>query len=862
MRFKQDGGVMPPSTHNKGLNMNAAKLLAASAVFAVATAATTASAGATYSIEDAGGTLAITVDADGATLDASQVVAGVTNIVKRGPGTLVASAISSYEGDFDIEEGIWQCKVSGDFGKTSTSASAGTVHVRDGASIECVSPSSTTNPGMLEGKTVHLYGAAADGTSGKIVLSAATTMGWKGFGTKMTIILHDDATFSSAKRFTMFGTFDLGGHALSLAGRQQFDLGGTVTNGGSLVVKGSTTLMVQQNPLVFASDCAATGLVRVESGATLNLKVEGVAANGWTLQNDGGALTCNAVKWPTDTTIGVWDGPVVFSGSAKVANYGAHNSGNAGQYNVTNTVFNLSGAISGTSGSLAIGPGWLNLHGPAANAYTRAVTVRGKSSNQVPNGQNAQPVLSGSGGIGVWNGASVFPDASSITLNDSARIEFMDDTASTVGALRFVGDTSTFTGDPGDDTQSIKGGSAMARPTIAGLTKTGTNTLVIATPARFAGPAAISNGTLRIAKNYQFGNAGLNETHYVPTTSTYNWLFNQFYKPPAYAGTGTNTSYDTKTSGGEDRTTREDNGTIETGPRRCCSADGWTSYSGKCQGYLYTGYVWNRTGAEVTWQVLADNEHRVYVYFGEKNAGTELVFINSSSEKAQPQEVTLPAGPTKICIWIVATSNGGTAKPYNYDKLGLMYATNPNVAVEDFDPENPDLSAFRQMADSGAGELFTVDTLAPGDFPIEDRIGKQPVFSSLAFTHGATLDLDGNAEFFVKDLAGSPAVMNVGTLNVTNNWAIFAADFPKADETVRHPMTVDGALVFADGATFSIDDKKAIARDADGFVVVTATDGITGVPTAADPDCPVELIMSGNSLLLRRRIKPLVIVIR
>lgn len=827
-------------------------LLAALAATAAIFAPSALLAAATYGTTDNDTVLVVTVDTgETNTLDTTQVTFGITNIVKHGAGTLVGAAISDYEGDFDIEEGVWQCKVAGDFGKTSTSESAGTVHVRDGASIECVS--TAANPGMLEGKTVHLYGAAADGTSGKIVLSASTTMGWKGFGTKMTVVLHDDATFSSAKRFTMFGTFDLGGHALSLAGRQQFDLGGTVVNGGSLVVKGSTTLMVQQDPLVFAADCAATGLVRVESGATLNLKVEGVAANGWTLQNDGGALTCNAVTWPTDTTIGVWNGPVVFSGSAKVANYGAHNSGNAGQYNVTNTVFNLLGAISGTSGSLAIGPGWLNLHGPSANTYTRAVTVRGKSSNQIPNGQNAQPVLSGSGGIGIWNGASVFPDASSITLNDSARIEFMDDTASTVGALRFVGDTSTFTGDPGDDTQSIKGGSAMARPTIASLSKTGTNTLVVASPARFTGPAAISNGTLRIAKNYQFGNAGLNEVHYISKGGSYNWLFNQFQKPSAYAGPGADSRYD------DTRTVITDNGTIVTGPRRCCSADGWTSYNNKCQGYLYIGYVWNRTGAEATWQVLADNEHRVYVYFGEKNAGTELIFIKSSSEKATPQEVTLPAGPTKISIWVVATTTGGTAAPYNYNQLGLMYATSPNVAVADFDPENPDLSAFRQMTDGGSGELFTTDNIV---FSPAERTANLPVFSSLSFASGTTLDLDDNREFYVKALAGSPKVVNAGTFGITNNWTILAADFPKDDDSVRNPMTVAGALVFADGATFSVDDESAIALDADGFAVATATGGITGCPAPVDADSRVELIVDGNRLLMRRIEKPMVILFR
>jgi hypothetical protein len=807
-------------------------LLAALAATAAIFAPSALLAAATYETDN-DTVLVVTVDTgETNTLDTTQVTSGITNIVKRGAGTLVGAAISDYEGDFDIEKGVYRCVNAGDFGKTSTSASTGTVHVRDGASIECVS--TATNPGMLEGKTVHLYGAAADGTSGKIFLSTATTLGWKGLGTKVTVVLHDNAIFSSAKRFTMSGTFDLGGHDLSLDGRQQFDIGGTVVNGGSLVIKRYTTLMVQQYPLIFAADSAATGIVKLETGATLNLKNEGCAANEWTLQNAGGHVTCNVVKWPTDTDIGVWEGPVVLSGSAKVANYG----GTTGASNVSNTVFNIAGDISG-NGSVTVGPGWLNLHGPSESAYSGTVSVQGKSNDL----SSGNPVLSGGGGIGVWSGAAVFTNASSVTFRNSARLEFMDDTASTVGAIRFVG----------SDDQSVKGGSATARPVIAGLEKTSSSVLSIDSPARFTGPAVISNGTLRIAKNYQFGNAGLNETHYVPTTGTYNWLFNQFHKPSAYAGPGANSSYN------DTRTVITDNGTIETGPRRCCSADGWTPYSGKCQGYLYTGYVWNRTGAEATWQVLADNEHRVYVYFGEKNAGTELVFTNSASEKALPLEVTLPAGPTKICIWVVSTTTGGTAAPYNYDKLGLMYATNPNVAVEDFDSENPDLSAFRQMTDGGSGELFTTDNIV---FSPAERTANLPVFSSLSFASGTTLDLDDNREFYVKALAGSPEVVNAGTFGITNNWTILAADFPKDDDSVRNPMTVAGALVFADGATFSVDDESAIALDADGFAVATATGGITGCPAPVDADRRVELIVDGNSLLLRRIEKPMVIVFR
>ena len=264
-------------------------LLAALAATAAIFAPSALLAAATYETTDNDTVLVVTVGTgETESLDTTQVTSGITNIVKRGAGTLVGAAISDYEGDFDIEKGVWQCKVNGDFGKTSTSASSGTVHVRDGASIDCAP--TITYPGIMNGKTVHLYGAAADGASGKIFLSTDKSLVSPGIGNNMTIILHDDATLSSKKRFLMTGTFDLDGHVLSFAGRQQFDIGGSITNGGSVVLKSGTTLMSQTEPLKFAANCAATSFVKLESNATLNLKVQGVAANGWTLQNDGGAF--------------------------------------------------------------------------------------------------------------------------------------------------------------------------------------------------------------------------------------------------------------------------------------------------------------------------------------------------------------------------------------------------------------------------------------------------------------------------------------------------------------------------------------------------------------------------------------------
>lgn len=53
------------------------------------------------------------------------------------------------------------------------------------------------------------------------------------------------------------------------------------------------------------------------------------------------------------------------------------------------------------------------------------------------------------------------------------------------------------------------------------------------------------------------------------------------------------------------------------------------------------------------------------------------------------------------------------------------------------------------------------------------------------------------------------------------------------DDGATLVMTVDGRLVFAPGATFSIDDETAIERKPRGIVVATAAGGVQGVPSTS-----------------------------
>lgn len=232
-------------------------------------------------------------------------------------------------------------------------------------------------------------------------------------------------------------------------------------------------------------------------------------------------------------------------------------------------------------------------------------------------------------------------------------------------------------------------------------------------------------------------------------------------------------------------------------------------------------------------------------------------------------EVVLQPGATRIDIVVLA--NGTSLWSY-YDQAagqrrGLIYAPSSVCSAETFNGllvdvnQNPStattnayksaLANFSEFRDeSGTGLLFTANLYGEGE---KDKITEaQPVFDNIEFSYGTTFDLAGNTLFNAKDITGSPVVTNAVVFGITNNWTICAADFPKDDATVYHPMTVDGKLYFAEGATFSIDVEASICRSSAGIIVATATGGIVGSPRqAAGLAKQWKLEASGNNLVLR-----------
>jgi len=416
--------------------------------------------------------LYVNVDAGATdTLNPALVTEYITNIVKQGAGTLVASALSGYTGGFSIEGGIFEVGVQNGAG---ASGAANTIYVGDGASLRFTG----TEANILSGRKLVFEGAPAQGEQGKF-LSAG---GWVKIGDNMSLELRDDATMAvtgSNRMMLSNADIDLGGNTLTIvgSGRQASFDGSTFRNAGGIVVGQNMTFMHEGGKMTFASPASGTGSFTLRSFATLNLKST-VSAEGWTLYatNGNATVTSNTPKFPDSSTAFGWNGRVVFGGSEKLATYGGAN-------NVSNTVFNLKGAVSG-SGTLSVGPGWLNLYS-ANNTYSGVVTVNGQNLT------SANPILAGGGGIGLWNGAACFPKASSITFTNTARLAFMDATACSVPNAKFVALAG--------ETQSVSGGVNVARSTMAGFVKEGAGTLYFDAAVDVTGIGDVKAGTLKVA---------------------------------------------------------------------------------------------------------------------------------------------------------------------------------------------------------------------------------------------------------------------------------------------------------------------------------------------------------------------------
>lgn len=243
----------------------------------------------------------------------------------------------------------------------------------------------------------------------------------------------------------------------------------------------------------------------------------------------------------------------------------------------------------------------------------------------------------------------------------------------------------------------------------------------------------------------------------------------------------------------------------------------WTTYMIA----TYDGYIWNRTGKDVTWNVHLCFDDRSSLWLD----GTRVI-EQSGWSKSVEQDIVLTPGYHRITLNALNESGGKGPSDGNGTWLtgagtgcrtkGFAIKTSPGAGA------NAD--AYTVPADDGTGVLFTPAV--------------RPPFESISFAQGTYLDLGGDP-LSVGNVTGGGS-FRAGDVTVTGTWTV---------SDVAAPLTVEGALAFAANATLVLDAQAARALSSQGTVLAVATGGVTGLPACSTPGVMVRLSADGTSVV-------------
>ncbi len=753
----------------------------------------------TYDRTSQPGTLIVTVEADNATLDAAQVTADITNIVKEGPGRLTTVALETYTGDFTVNAG--DLLVAQRYGLGADDA--GTVTINDGASIVDGTIGYLWGDSISKGKTFVFNGAPAEGAVAKFYRSQGGGNAY--FASSSTFkFLTDAAIDIYNQRIKLGGVLDLGGKTLTLFnshndGNPQTQIDCLMTN-GHLVARGYVnhydpddfTLQNENGYFGFEPCEEPCSLTLTNAAYTIHWSCR---ANGATLRLIDGYFRSDPHGLKSDTTSSRWDGPVHLERRSALANNTWHTN-----------VLTLAGNVSGT-GELTVGPGWLNLSGAAENTYAGEVTVVADTTGIIATEHS---------GIALLDDSPFFPSAASVTFKDGANLALCNDYAQALPKLTFCGaGTATLTG--GDRSDFGK-----SRPALAGLVKTDDGVLEIPAQVHATGPVTVKGGTLRLASKI-YGRAGL-----------WEWTCADM------SGGETSNQQEAWGNDANDFKMRYiDTNAVQAVYSRAGAVKIFSGFEHiisnglrRATGVVYQGYLWNRSNEPVTWQLALHQPYRGFFKVndqygcirGQLGVNEKGELLTSEATTANIMTTTLQPGANPILIYSLLPNWELSSTPsLRFDGLRLSYDPNP-VAGQ------TNVNNFVRLDDGGTGRLFTIDA----DDSSAAAADLLPVFDDLAFAPGTTFDLNGNA-FVQGRLAGCPRVAN-GDLTIAAAWSLAGAEIAAGAK-----LEVDGALAFGEGAVVTSADESALrGRE---YVIATAA-SVTGRP-----------VVDGNTALAGWRVR-------
>lgn len=750
---------------------------------------------------------------------------GEGTFVKRGNGYVMGStAFTNFTGEVRVEKGAWVVDRPGMCGSNLSADNAPTFAVSNGAAFVCAAtsasfPTAGTWKNCLIRYTKFFFEGTGPDGRGAFLNASSISMNCACWNTTMT--LTGDATFgeTTTVRFDL-GTgavLDLQGHELVVKNHRSetasngvFTPDCTVKNPGTIRVEG-TAILFQGSPS-FNGDSSVR--FTFDKGAALQTWYSAMTAARlpWTLYFTGNSsltVSFSGAEKEFDESINYFDAPVVIDQDRLYGNSSTKGNGLA-----------LNGPVSGRGGFYLNSELSLALNCPT-NSFEGTVVVSGKGAYTY-----SSVLRLGADGALPENGPGAKLTNAFLRLTKSVpyhlpQLDFHTHLARPTNYW-------------------AEGGSLG---TVAGLRKTGTQTLEWRVPLSVTGQTEIVEGTLRLMP------AATPDILYSAVPGLYAWVI-----PGAHQDHDPAMDYSIWNDPGWSVVSNNVVGAME-GLRQSTAWEAYTTHA-------WHGYVWNRTETNETWTFA-----RAICGYSRLMIDRKHEYSSDNNGAIVRDNLTITPGPHEILFRVNARHYGG----HGSSKNGVeTWRTNMGLAIDRYgrSTTNADDYVFLENGHldavvGGDGYWFTRDTRTREEFTEEELAAQVRTanFTTIKAHPVSVLDIampdaPTATPLVVQDFIGANTVTN-GSLTIAKGWTLLGGEM-KAQPL----LLTDGALKFASGATLDIADAN-LCRGGGWIEIARAKEGITGLPSlsSALDDANWILKKEGNSLYIRHD-KGLVLILR
>ncbi|MBR4172009.1 MAG: autotransporter-associated beta strand repeat-containing protein [Kiritimatiellae bacterium] len=282
-------------------------------------------------------------------------------------------------------------------------------------------------------------------------------------------------------------------------------------------------------------------------------------------------------------------------------------------------------------------------------------------------------------------------------------------------------------------------------------------------------------------------------------------------------------------SGSNNRTDLISNPEVALGTIQANTTGGWAQNTT----VVYSGYIWNRTGADATWTFGENFDDYLYLTID----GVLVLDSSLGSEQWKTptkSTITLTPGPHSFELRLCQGTGGAGPSTGTTDS---SWPANSAIGFGiDFEGRDTfDIANYVAPVDPGDGSLFTTALDILGD-------------SSVTIAQGATLASANGGTVAISSLTGEGTVSNMAAA-VTGTLTVDAAEFTQG----KYLTIVDGTLDISTLTTVAVLNAASLTPGV-SYVIATAEDGVTGSTetiqlTGVNTD-KWHLVARGSQLLL------------